>query len=261
MNELVDLDRYPLDAPGSSDWKRIVREAKAALDAEGLFSLPGFLKPEAIDPILEKVLPRIETDAFRHARSHNIYFRDNVPGLPEDHPARTKLETVNHTLCTDQVGDTGLVDLYEGDALRAFLAEVMEKPALYAMDDPISGLNVMGYHAGEALNWHFDRSEFTTTLLLQAPDKGGAFEYARDLRSDTDPNFAEVGALLTGARAPSILPLEAGTLNVFRGKNTAHRVSPVEGPRSRVICVLSYYERPDVSFSKEERLGFYGRTG
>ena len=28
-------------------------------------------------------------------------------------------------------------------------------------------MNVMAYREGEALNWHFDRSEFTTTLLLQ----------------------------------------------------------------------------------------------
>ena len=37
------------------------------------------------------------------------------------------------------------------------------------MDDRIAGANVMTYYDGEARNWHFDRSEFTTTLLLQAP--------------------------------------------------------------------------------------------
>ena len=52
-----------------------------------------------------------------------------------------------------------------------------------------------------------------------------------------------------------------GTLNVFKGKNTAHRVSPVEGDRPRIIAVFSYYETPDVCFSDAERLGFYGRKG
>ena len=56
------------------------------------------------------------------------------------------------------------------------------------------------------------------------------------------------------------MPLEPGTLNVFRGRNTAHRVTEVIGERPRIIAVFSYYERPGVTFSEEERLGFYGRA-
>ena len=48
-------------------------------------------------------------------------------------------------------------------------------------------------------------------------------------------------------------------LNVFRGKNTLHRVSPVKGSRDRIIAVFSYYETKGVQFSDEENLGFYGR--
>jgi hypothetical protein len=55
-------------------------------------------------------------------------------------------------------------------------------------------------------------------------------------------------------------PLTEGTLNVFAGKNSLHRVSTVQGPRSRLIAVFSYYERPGVLFSEKERLGFYGRS-
>ena len=57
------------------------------------------------------------------------------------------------------------------------------------------------------------------------------------------------------------LPLAPGTLNVFKGRNTAHRVTPVEGDGARIIAVFSYYETPDVVFSDAERLGFYGRKG
>ena len=99
-------------------------------------------------------------------------------------------------------------------------------------------------------------------LLLQAPLGGGAFEYRTDLRTDADPNYAGVAALLEG-RDPllKVQPLEAGTLNVFRGKNTAHRVTTVEGAKERIIVVYSYFERPGVMFTEEERVGFYGRSG
>ena len=62
-----------------------------------------------------------------------------------------------------------------------------------------------------------------------------------------------------GGNVQSIVA-EAGTLNVFRGKNTAHRVTPVVGPIDRIIAVFSYYETPGVRFSDEERIGFYGRA-
>ena len=92
---------------------------------------------------------------------------------------------------------------------------------------------------------HFDRSEFTTTCLLQAPPAGGEFQYRSDLRSDADPNYAGVGRLLAGEDdRVRTLPLAPGTLNVFKGRNTAHRVTPVEGDGARIIAVFSYYETP-----------------
>ena len=57
------------------------------------------------------------------------------------------------------------------------------------------------------------------------------------------------------------LQLGGGTLNVFKGKNTAHRVTPGQGhAKSAIVAVFSYYERPGVMFSKEEQIGFYGRA-
>ena len=136
----------------------------------------------------------------------------------------------------------------------------MQKPALYPMDDPLACLNVMAYRSGEALNWHFDRSEFTTTLLLQAPYSGGNFEYRTGLRSDQDPNYERVGAFLQHRNPDRTeLAVEPGTLNVFRGKNTLHRVTQVEGSRDRIVSVLSYYQYKGARFSDEENLGFYGR--
>jgi hypothetical protein len=129
------------------------------------------------------------------------------------------------------------------------------------MDDPLARVNVMGYRAGEALNWHFDRSQFTTTLLIQAPESGGEFQYRSALRSDSDPNYGGVARVLRCEDgAIRTLPLKPGTLTVFKGKNTLHRVSPPAGARDRIVAVFSYYERPGVVFSLEERVGFYGRA-
>ena len=257
----VDLKRYPIDRQGAPR-ERLVAACRDALARDGLFNLDGFLTPAAVDRSLDLIRPRLATEAFTHTRRHNIYFTPEIPGLPPGHPALAVTETVNHTLCADQLRDTPVHDAYTFAPLAAFLADVMGIGALYPMDDPLAALNVMGYGAGEALNWHFDRSQFTTTVLLQAPEAGGAFEYCTGLRSDDDPNYDGVARLLRGCDVNvETLTLAPGTLNVFRGKNTAHRVTPVEGDRRRIVAVFSFYDRPGVRFSAEEQRGFYGRAG
>ncbi len=262
MKNILDLDRYPLDQPESSAWQELVQHCQKELELTGMFNLHQFLKPGVAEKAATETMPVMQTDSFTHRRSHNIYFLREIPGLEPDHPALVKRETVNHTVCADQIPQSVVVAIYQWEPFRNFLAAVMEKPALYQMDDPIACANVMAYGEGEALNWHFDRSEFTTTLLLQSPDRGGAFEYRSELRSDEDPNYDGVAKLLLGNDTEvRQLEVEPGTLNVFKGKNTAHRVTPVEGGKDRMIAVFSYYERPGVTFNPEERMGFYGRTG
>ena len=262
MKNILDLDRYPLDQEGSQAWHAMVAKAVGELDAQGMFNLEGFLRPDAVRDIVAHLTPVMDTQSYTHKRLHNIYFQPEIPGLAPGHPALQKVETINHTLCADQIADSMVLSIYRYPPFARFLAATMGKTALYAMQDPLASVNVMAYRSGEALNWHFDRSEFTTTLLLQAPEIGGEFEYRSDLRSASDPNYAGVAQLLEG-KDPQVkrIRLQAGTLNVFRGKNTAHRVTTVQGQVDRYIAVFSYYEKPGVMFSDAERLGFYGRTG
>ncbi len=261
MNTDLDLDRFPLHALDSPAGVALVHACREALATDGLCSLDGLVRPAALARCVAEVWPVLETAAFKHVRRHNAYFQDRVPGLTPDHPALAMDETVNHTVCADQIADSLLLRIYDWPPLIRFLAAVMEKPALFAMADPLARVNVMAYRDGEALNWHFDRSEFTTTLLLQAPEAGGAFQYRSELRSDGDPNYDGVARLLAGEDSEvRTLPLTPGTLNVFKGKNTAHRVTAVGGPRDRIIAVFAYFDRPGVTMSESERIGFYGRA-
>ncbi len=259
MQAILDLERYPLDQPDLLG--DLIVHCRTLLRQQGMFNLDRFVRQEAVNGIVNQLTPLFDGAAFTHARSHNIYFSEDPAGLPGDHPALTTFETINHTLCADQFEGSALLDIYQWPPLIEFLAAVIGKGCLYPMQDPLASVNVMRYGQGEALNWHFDRSEFTTTLLLQAADRGGEFQYVSDLRSEEDQNYEGVGAFLTSDQsAARTLPLDPGTLNVFLGRNTAHRVSPVEGNRDRMVVVFSYYDKPGVRFSDEELLGFYGRT-
>ncbi|MEM6670037.1 MAG: 2OG-Fe(II) oxygenase [Pseudomonadota bacterium] len=262
VHAIIDTDRYPLERLESSRSIALLEDCRQKLATDGMFNLDGFLRPGVAEQAASEIAPLFPDHAFTHARRHNIYFQKGASELPADHPALVEYETVNHTICADQIPGSIVMKIYEWPPLAAFLARVMGKSALHPMADPLARANVMSYGAGEALNWHFDRSEFTTTLLLQAPRAGGVFEYRTDLRTPDDPNFEGVAALLED-RDPlkrSLTP-KAGALNVFKGKNTPHRVTPIEGERDRIIGVFSYFERDGVMFTDEERIGFYGRAG
>lgn len=246
---------------GTAAYPAFLQQCQEKLDSAGLVDLPGFVPPDALAADIATVSERMKTEAFRHVRTHNIYFQDDIAGLPADHPALRRCQTSHLTLCADQLAQTHVGALYRSAPLRAFLADLMGKSALYEMADPLAAVNVMRYGAGEALNWHFDRSEFTITVLLQAPDAGGVFEYRTDLRSEDDPNYAGVARLLDGTDPEMCHHMpEAGTLTVFRGRNTAHRVTAIAGDTPRLVAVLSYFDRPGVVFSEAEQRGFYGRA-
>ena len=261
MKDILDLDLYPIDKPGSATWFVLVEKCKADLEKDGMFNLEGLVKPAALTKTVAEIQPIMDTLSFVHKRSHNIYFRKEIPELAADHPALVKVDTINHTVCADQISQSMIMWIYEWSPFIMFLAATMGKDALYPMRDALARVNVMAYRDGETLNWHFDRSEFTTTLLLQAPEQGGDFVYRSDLRSDNDPNYEGVAKLLNGEDTlVKTLKLSAGTLNVFRGKNTAHKVSTIKGERERIIAVFSYFDRSGVVFSKEDQIGFYGRS-
>ena len=258
--DFIDTATYPLDQPDSPAYHAFVAQCRADLVDNGLFNLPGFLRPPALRETLEQVKPVTATAAFVPRRAHNIYFKKTILDLAPDHPALQLRQAANHTICADQIEGSAITQLYDWPAFASFLANVMQKPVLYPMDDPIASANVMTYYDGEGLNWHFDRSEFTTKLLLQAPSAGVEFEYLHDLRSEDDPNYDGVAALLDGEQDTTLCPEDVGTLNVFRGVNTAHRVTPVEGKIPRINAVLTYFDVPGRKFSAEEHLGFYGRS-
>jgi hypothetical protein len=261
MRDTLDLDRYPLDKPDSPALGKLISECRAELSEHGMFNLDGFLRAEAVTHAVAELQPRCARSAYTHQRGHNVYFKETVDGLAADHPALLKFDTLNHTLCGDQLTGTLVQAVYDWNPLCEFLARVLQKPMLFPMEDALARVNVLEYRPGETLNWHFDRSQFTTTLLLQAAESGGEFEYRSRLRSDDDPNYAGVARAIRGEDPEvRVNTLTAGTLNVFAGRNTLHRVSTVRGGRNRLVAVFSYYDRRKVTFSATERIGFYGRS-
>jgi predicted 2-oxoglutarate/Fe(II)-dependent dioxygenase YbiX len=68
-----------------------------------------------------------------------------------------------------------------------------------------------------------------------------------------------VGRVLDGDRENlRSVEIAAGTLMLFRGHYSLHRVTPVEGTRRRLQLILAYADRPDQQGSAESSRLHYG---
>ncbi len=91
---------------------------------------------------------------------------------------------------------------------------------------------------GEGFPWHYDTNNFTITLAIQNADEGGLFEYAPNIRRGGE-NFEEVKKVLAGASDKiHRLALDAGDLQLFKGRYSLHRVSPLRGKTPRHVAIF-----------------------
>ena len=257
LDRIIDLKAYPLEDPA---FRARCREA---INKDGVLVMPGFMSPDAVESV------RAEGSANRNkayfcSQSHSVYLSAPDPAFPADHARNRPVVSSKGCITDDQIpSDSALRALYNAALFREFLCEVLGEDQLHDYADPLSSINIHYAETGQELGWHFDNSSFAITLMIEPPERGGAFEYVRDTR-DADAgemNYEGVAKVLDGQVEVERLAMEAGALVLFRGRNAIHRVAPNEGDRTRMLAVLAYNSQPGVSLSEEARMTFYGRTG
>jgi hypothetical protein len=255
--EYIDLERHPISDPA------YVAGCRRRLESTGALVLDGFLTHSAVDAILGENEGR-EGDAFFTNDTHNVYLTPPDSELAPDHVFNRQIVSTKGCLADDQVpANSPLRALYDSPELRGFLSDILDVDGLHPYDDELSSINVHFHRDGEELGWHFDNSSFAVTLLIQAPEAGGRFEYVSDLRDADagDLNLGEVEAVLDTANGVEVLDFEPGALVVFRGRNSMHRVTPSRGHRTRILVVFAYNTEPDIGLSAQAQETFYGRVG
>lgn len=144
------------------------------------------------------------------------------------------------------------------DALRR---RALGKERLYRYADPFGALNVAAMGAGDELFWHFDQTDFVVSIALRDAEQGGDFEYAPLIRSRDDERYDAVAGVLAGERdAVRRIPMTPGTLLLFAGRHSLHRVTAIAGGIERLVALLAYDTRPDTCSSRLLQQVRYGRT-
>lgn len=255
LSDIIDLPSFPLEDPAFLD------RCKTRLDRDGALVLQDFLRPETLAALQAESL-RGAPKAYFCTQQHSVYLTPKDDSLPDEHPANRQVISSKGCICDDDIDATSpLRSLYNDPLFQSFVKYVTGETGLYPYADPLSSINIHYANRGQELGWHFDNSSFAITLLIQAPEAGGRFEYVKDLRDADagDMNYAGVAALLDSETVPDVLSISPGTLVLFRGRNSAHRVTPNESDTTRMLAVLAYNSEPGIALSENARMTFYGR--
>ena len=93
--DLIDLDRYPVGDLESAGRQKIVAEGNAALREEGVCILPGFLRGDVIDGLVEECEALAPLGHFSQV-SGTPYIEAPDASYPEGHPRRIARADLAH---------------------------------------------------------------------------------------------------------------------------------------------------------------------
>lgn len=259
---LVDRARYPIDDPSSVVLGLVIDEARQSIAEVGYAELPGFLTTDGVAALSEEAA-RLAQRAFDSGGMGTAYLElPDEEAFDETHPRRHwmpySLGAVSYDL---HPLDAGLRGIYESDELLRFVEAILERGALYRYADPFGALNLAVMSEGDELQWHFDQTDFVVSLAVRDADVGGNFEVVPKTRSAEDEHYELIGSILAGDTTGVVsVSMTPGTLLIFEGRNSLHRVSPIEGSTSRLVSLLAYDTEPDRVGSELLRAVRYGRT-
>lgn len=260
MESLIDLERYPVHQQDSNGYKNLLANVQRQLEGDGCAVLKGFVKSEHI-PALAKEADAAAPNAHASKNRTNAYFSKDVSELPLSHPRRRFFDRSNAFIPADNFPDGSLIrSIYSDQAFYSFIKSSLKAERFFPYADPLADVIVNMADEGEGFPWHFDTNNYTVTLAIQNAEKGGAFEYAPNIRADGE-NFEAVEEVLDGVSSRvKTLVLEPGDLQIFKGRYSLHRVAPLIGAIPRYVAIFSFVEEPGMVGSVERTQQLYGRV-
>lgn len=260
---LIDSARYPLHALDSEAGAALVEHQRAALASTGVALLPGFARPETVRSIARDAEALRSASAFLEDVGGTAYLEGVDRSYPEGHPRRTEIHSLTWVIARDVIPEPCAArTLYDWPALTEFVSRVLDVRPLHRMADPLGALNLTIMDDQHVQGWHYDNADFVVSMAIQASESGGLFECAPGIRTDDDEHYDDVAEVLVtdGGDRVVVYPMVPGTLMIFRGRHSLHRVSPVQGDTARIVALFAYDRTPTADSSAAFKMLRYGRT-
>ena len=260
LHGLIDLERYPIHRLESPRGREMIAECRRQLEHDGCVVLQGFVPDEALGRLARET-ERLSPEAHYNQTETNPYNSAGDPSLPASHPRNRFDDRTNGFVAGDRIDDDTIIRrLYRHAGFQRFIADVVGEEAIHPYADPLAGLVINVLREGCQHPWHYDTNEFIVTMMTRQSHGGGRFEYAPGIRSPEGENFDEVERVIDGdcSRLKS-LDLQPGDLQVFFGRYSLHRVTPVEGYKERHTVIFAYAKEPGFIGRPERAQRIFGR--
>ena len=260
--EIINHACYPIDEPDHPQRREVIEQVRTELEDDGCAVIRNFFSAPGLRTLLAEASERKSQAYYSERKQCNVYLNDGDPDFPQDHPLNIFIPRTNGFITADFFGeDTASHRLYYWEPLKQFLAECLGKKELFIYEDPVSNMIVNVGKPGQQFNWHFDTNEFTITMLLQAAETGGHFEYVPNLRSAQDECYDAVKQVLDGDRSRvKRLELNAGDLQFFLGRFSLHQVTANSGDTDRLLLIMSFSEKPGMVGRMARVKNLYGKV-
>ncbi len=261
IGDWIDLSCYPIHDTESISYQKLIWQIRDELEEVGCAVLKQFVKKDCVSIFADEA-KSVAKLGHRSFNRTNPYFGKDNPKLESSHPIRRFYDRSNSFVPADNFGkESPLRRLYEWPSFMPFIQQGLDEPNFYRYADPLADVIVNVVEDGEGFPWHFDTNNYTVTLAIQNGESGGVFEYAPNLRTQTEENYEGVRKILDGdTSAVNQLHLEPGDLQIFKGRYALHRVSAVRGDKKRFVGIFSFVEQPGMVAKVERAKQLYGRA-
>jgi len=254
---LIDLDRYPIDRLQDKVGQMLVAQCRSDLDDCAAAKLPSFVRQAAITKMAEEAESLVQV-AHRYDGDRVTFYEEDDIGCSDTDALESAVRSARHPNRYCQIlnyqipNHSDLRAIYLWPPLTEFIRQVLNVEQLFLSQCPHLALTMKVAYEGDTDGWHYDPNDGVVTLVLQAADNGGEFEYAPNIRNEINQNYAGVDRLFKSPDVEATRPiLEPGTFTFFNGRHSMHRVRQVGSTRQpRIVSIFSFDQRPDHFFAQ-----------
>ena len=256
---LIDLEKYPIHE-NNSKREKLITSVRKDLDLLGCAVIKSFLTEKAVR-VLTLEADEVSDKAYRSYNRTNAYFTKDDPNLDKNDPRRKFFERSNAFIPADNFKNNGpLRTIHNYPFFDGFIQDCLNQKQIYRYSDPLADVIINLANKGNGFPWHFDTNNFTVTIAIQNAKEGGVFEYAPNIRKKNE-NFKEVNKVIDGTSNKVVsINLEPGDLQLFKGRYSLHRVTPISGKTNRYVAIISYVQEPNMVGSPERTKQLYGKV-
>lgn len=262
IQDIVNLDIYPVTDPNNPARQVLVEQYRSDLQSNLYCTLPNFVTATALAAMSAEA-KSLQHEAYHNNSLRNCYLHQQQDSaLQHDHARNLQDRSSTRMIAYDQIPEASpLKTFYHHEVVRSLISEIVGEGELFDNEDPYQPVNYVCYQNGDESSWHFDAdNSFTMTLMIQPSDYGGEFQMSPHTRSNENQNYDDVAKVLRGESSDTVVCVgrEPGALCIFKGCNSLHRVTPVQGDKLRVMGVFVYEFDPGIVGDARVNATIYG---